>query len=230
MNLVLFLPEEDCTRLVRGDRRYEHLVSVLRVREGEVVRVGVLGGRMGEGRVEEVAREEVRLSCTFDRDPPPPLPVTLLVAAVRPIVGRRLLRDLSALGLERVVVFPARLSERSYLESTLWKEGGWERSLIEGAEQGVTTRVPEVVRVRSLEEGVRMCGDGVRYVCDEAAGQGEGVVRGARYVVAVGPERGWTDEERRVLEREGFVRLSLGPRMLRTEVACHVALDRKSVV
>ncbi|ADN02589.1 hypothetical protein STHERM_c16490 [Spirochaeta thermophila DSM 6192] len=181
---------------------------------------------MGEGRVEEVGRDEVRLSCRFDRDPPPPLPLVLLVAAVRPIVGRRLLRDLAALGVERVVVFPARLSERSYLESTLWKGGEWERCLVEGAEQGVTTRVPEVVRVRSLEEGVGVCGEGVRYVCDEAVGEGGRVARAGRYVVAVGPERGWTEEERRVLAEEGFVRLSLGPRMLRAEVACHVAVGR----
>jgi 16S rRNA U1498 N3-methylase RsmE len=42
-------------------------------------------------------------------------------------------------------------------------------------------------------------------------------------VLAVGSERGWTGRERELLERAGFVRLSLGRRALRTETACTAA-------
>jgi RsmE family RNA methyltransferase len=42
-------------------------------------------------------------------------------------------------------------------------------------------------------------------------------------VLAIGPERGWSDRERDLLEGAGFLRLSMGKRALRTETACVVA-------
>jgi RsmE family RNA methyltransferase len=42
-------------------------------------------------------------------------------------------------------------------------------------------------------------------------------------VLAIGPERGWSDGERNHLEEAGFLRLSLGERALRTETACVAA-------
>jgi RsmE family RNA methyltransferase len=42
-------------------------------------------------------------------------------------------------------------------------------------------------------------------------------------VLAIGAERGWSDRERDMLEKAGFLRLSLGDRALRTETACVAA-------
>ena len=42
-------------------------------------------------------------------------------------------------------------------------------------------------------------------------------------VAAIGAERGWTDSERGLLEKKGFVRLGMGNRVLRTETASTVA-------
>ncbi|MDR0998457.1 MAG: RsmE family RNA methyltransferase [Treponema sp.] len=41
--------------------------------------------------------------------------------------------------------------------------------------------------------------------------------------MAIGPERGWSDRERDLLEKAGFLRLSLGKRAMRTETACVAA-------
>jgi 16S rRNA U1498 N3-methylase RsmE len=41
-----------------------------------------------------------------------------------------------------------------------------------------------------------------------------------RILLAVGPEGGWNDFERHLLETRGFRRVSLGPRTLRTDTAC----------
>ena len=41
----------------------------------------------------------------------------------------------------------------------------------------------------------------------------------ARPVVAIGPEGGWTDDEVAHLESKGFLRYSLGSRILRTDTA-----------
>ena len=44
--------------------------------------------------------------------------------------------------------------------------------------------------------------------------------------LAVGPEGGWTDEEVGLLEGKGFVRMSLGARILRTDTALIALISR----
>jgi 16S rRNA (uracil1498-N3)-methyltransferase len=51
-----------------------------------------------------------------------------------------------------------------------------------------------------------------------------GVVRGAAVAFAVGPEGGLTGEELAAAERAGFVRVTLGPLVLRTETVCAAVL------
>ena len=45
-------------------------------------------------------------------------------------------------------------------------------------------------------------------------------------VLAVGPEGGWTDAEVGLLEEKGFARMSLGPRILRTDTALIALISR----
>lgn len=51
-------------------------------------------------------------------------------------------------------------------------------------------------------------------------------VRGQSPVLAVGPEGGWTDAEVALLEEKGFVRMSLGARILRTDTALIALISR----
>ena len=45
-------------------------------------------------------------------------------------------------------------------------------------------------------------------------------------MLAIGPEGGWTDDEVARLEAHGFRRMSLGPRILRTDTATIALLAR----
>ena len=45
-------------------------------------------------------------------------------------------------------------------------------------------------------------------------------------MLAVGPEGGWTDEEVGMLEEKRFARMSLGPRILRTDTALIALISR----
>ena len=48
-------------------------------------------------------------------------------------------------------------------------------------------------------------------------------MEGCEIIAAIGSERGWTDNERRLLEQAGFVRCGMGERIMRTETAVTVA-------
>ena len=43
---------------------------------------------------------------------------------------------------------------------------------------------------------------------------------GPEAVIAIGPERGWSDRERRLFSEAGYRPMLLGSRVLRTETAC----------
>ncbi len=56
--------------------------------------------------------------------------------------------------------------------------------------------------------------------------EGAGIPAGRDLAVAIGPEGGFTDDEKRLFRDAGAVPLSLGPRVLRLETAVVVALSR----
>ena len=55
-------------------------------------------------------------------------------------------------------------------------------------------------------------------------------VKGNAFVLAAGPEAGFTAEEEAALAQAGFVPASLGPRVLRTETAAVAALAALSAL
>ena len=232
MNLILFEAHELGKPLPRRDERVIHLVKVLRKKEGDGFDAGVFGVGLGNGKIERTnADGSLSFSLGINIPPPPRLPVRVAVGFPRPIQIRRLLRDLSSLGVEAVDLVGTDLGEKSYRDTRLLDDGGARAALIEGAVQSRDVTVPELnvfatldrwLRERPCEDGkaLLVAADNVRPMGGMSlAASGKG-----RAVLAIGPERGWSDRERELLESTGFLRLSMGSRALRTETACLAAV------
>ncbi|MFW5688265.1 MAG: RsmE family RNA methyltransferase [Spirochaetota bacterium] len=233
MNLLLLEPGERV--LEKTDARSQHIRRVLRLREGDTLRAGELGGSIGTATVTGITADRLTLAFEPYASPPPLPPVELLLGHPRPIVLRRMLRDLTALGPRRIVVAPTELGEKSYHESNLWDDV--ETPMREGAAQGGSTLLPELVRGWTLERAIDelTAGPGARIVLhaerDDPSGSPPGLLdllagasRAAPVAIAVGSERGWTAREVDLLRAAGFVAASLGSRTLRTETAATVAM------
>lgn len=234
MNLILFEPEELGRPLPKRDERAVHLLKVLRKGPGDFFDAGVLGGRLGRGRVEAVGEDgSVRVAFEPLEEPPPPHSVRVGVGFPRPIQLRRLLRDLSCLGASAIDLIGTELGEKSYRDTKLLEDGGARAALVEGAVQARDTRLPVLSYYPSLAAWLRaepwgaapralVAPDNVRPALAFPA-----LVLpppGGEFVLAVGSERGWSDREREALEKAGFLRASLGERALRTETACVVSV------
>lgn len=149
MNLLLLDPDDlrDGRARLRG-RSAAHLRTVLRVGPGDTVRLGVLRGPRGTGRV--VALEAggsdapVTLEVTLDQPPSPRPRVDLLLAVPRPKVLRRVLRALGSIGIGRLDLVNTWRVEKSYLQSPALAPEALARELRLGAEQGATTWIPDV--------------------------------------------------------------------------------------
>jgi RsmE family RNA methyltransferase len=154
------------------------------------------------------------------------------------------LRDLSTLGIGEIDLVGAELGEKSYRDTKLLSDGGARTALIEGAVQARDTRLPRLAVYPALAGWLRerpwasppasLAGEALRagplLIAADNVNPGGSMARlaplspGQALVLAIGPERGWSDRERAALEAAGFLRLSLGRRCLRTETACVAAV------
>ena len=251
MNIILFDPAEIGKPLARRDERSLHLLKVLHKKAGDTFEAGVLGGSLGLGRIESIRLDgSIFYSLDLKEEPPPRYPVRVAVGFPRPIQIRRLLRDLSNIGLEAVDLIGTELGEKSYRDTKLLVDGGAQAALIEGAVQARDTRIPlltvypdlkEWLSERPWENPLRsqrhekkqawsayspVLKSPLLVAMDNIRAEGSFALLsalGQSMVLAVGCERGWSNHEREELERAGFLRLSMGSRPLRTETACVAA-------
>lgn len=248
MNRILFEKSEiSGGRAFFSDARAEHVLNVLHGSVGQILKTGELDGFSGTSVIEEIRAlherapgspqrgagllsGEIVVKCTHDQASPRPW-FDLLLAPPRPRVLKRLLPQLAALGVGKIVLVGAAKVEKAFWGATLVQEAVYRPLLVDGLMQCGTTAVPTVRIEKSfrryaesrLEEEFSEYDKIVAHPPDSdvaqsnAADAAEG--RSLRPVVAIGPEGGWTDNEVRVLEKCGFRRYSLGERILRTDTA-----------
>lgn len=231
MNLILLEPRDlDAGGLaVLRDERARHIRDVLRAQPGDELRIGLLDGAAGRGRVREVRGDSVVLACALDGGPPPPPAVDLLLALPRPKVLKRLWAQLAALGVGRIILTNAARVEKNYFDTHVIEESFYRPLLIEGLRQACDTRLPRVSihrRFRPLveDELAALSDAAVRMVADPSGQCRPGELvsrgRGGRILLAVGPEGGWVPFELGLLAGHGFGVCGIGPRTLRTDTAC----------
>ena len=233
MNLILFEEHEKNSLLPKYDARAVHLIKILRKKEGSEFEAGIIGGMSGKGKIEKINHDgSINFSLDLMQPPLQRLPVRMAVGFSRPIQIRRILRDLSSLGISAIDLFGTELGEKSYRKTNLLNDGGARTALIEGASQSRDTSLPELAVFYSLKEWLerkpweKSPQPAILAAADNVRPNGalaEIKCEGHSLVIAVGSERGWSDNERSLLESAGFLRLSLGTRSLRTETACIAA-------
>ena len=226
MNLVLITEPEVSAGLPLTDARTSHLLGTVGLRVGQTFHVGIAGGLRGLATVATTA-PVLRFSVVWEKSVQARLPLTVLIGLPRPQTAKKVLHDLASLGAASLVFFEADKGDPGYLASSLWKDGEYLDALRKGTEQACSTLVPEVVRVASLAEALaRLPAAGWKVALDpyEATGAlGESPPSSApAAILAIGPERGWSDKERALLRAQGFSLHHLGDRILRVEAACLV--------
>jgi RsmE family RNA methyltransferase len=235
VNLLLLDPGElrpDGTARLSG-RRAAHVSGVLRASPGDRVQAGVVGGRMGEAEVLAASATELVLRPALDREPPPPSPVSLLLALPRPKILRKVLQAAASAGVKRLVLLGSYRVEKSYFASPLLAPEALRAELLLGLEQGRDTVLPEV-RVRRFfkpfveDELAALHPERTRLLAHPAGAPPleARAPQGAAAALAIGPEGGWTPYEAEELGRRGFARFSLGARVLRVDAAVPYALGQ----
>lgn len=233
MNLLLleaadFVADD---RVILRDRRLTHLQQVHRAEAGETLRVGLLGGDMGSGRLLRLDASCAELQVVFDQPPPAKLPITLLLALPRPKMLRRVLQTVATMGVPRLVLLNSYRVEKSFWQTPFLEPVAIREQLILGLEQARDTVLPEVVIEKRfkpfVEDRLPQLADGTLGLvghpgdfptCPRAVTQ--------PVTLAIGPEGGWIPYEVEKLTEAGLAPVQLGDRILRVETAVSALLAR----
>jgi RsmE family RNA methyltransferase len=232
MNIILAESNEvDARRLTLTDHRAQHIVKVLRAEVGARIRVGLINGAMGVGTISAIKKKfpfSVEMELDLGEPPKTPPFLDLILALPRPIMLRRILSQVTALGVGTIHLINANRVEKSFWDAGILRPEEYHSHLLHGLEQAVDTRLP-VIRLHpqfkpfiedvipSIAEsyhrlllahptGGRLLGD----VVDSGNG---------RIAMAVGPEGGWVDYEVKKFQEQGFYCCTIGERILKVDTA-----------
>lgn len=236
MNILYLRENEIGAPIARSDRRWEHVAKILRKKAGDILAAGCSDGTLGDARIESFSPEGLVVSYAATSAAPALRPVRLLMGFPRPIQAGRILKDLASLGVAEVWFALSDFGEKSYAESTFFREKAFEEHLIEGAEQAGNPRLPEIRCFWSVEKA---CAELEPFAADEAVRPSRLMFHtdpalpkiaalpslAAPVTLAIGSERGWTERERGLLASNGFKACSLGDRILKTETAALAAVS-----
>jgi 16S rRNA (uracil1498-N3)-methyltransferase len=232
MNIILVeLEEVTDDRVVLADHRAQHIVKVLKSHPGDIIRVGILNGRKGTGRILDVSdgrpyRVEIVLDLREEAGLRPK--IDLLLALPRPIMLKRIFSQAAALGFGSITLINANRVEKSFWEAGLLSEESYRGHLIHGLEQAVDTRLPEIFCYNRFKPFVEDILPGMMreyshcLLAHPTGGRAlKEVLTGTpgRILLAVGPEGGWVDYEVERFREQGFSAFTMGERILKVDTA-----------
>jgi RsmE family RNA methyltransferase len=226
MNLILLEDSDfiDAQQVRLSDARFQQIKNIHRSSIGDTVRVGKLGGLMGEAIITQMDQQQLELSVSLDLPPPDKLPLTIILALPRPKMLKRIFRSLAELGVSELIVINSYKVEKSFWDSPALAPEKIREYLISGLQQAKDTVLPTVRFNKRFKP----------FVEDELPGIIPGTTAllahpgspaacphqlNTAITLAIGPEGGFTAYEVEKLVAAGCQPIHLGKRILRVENA-----------
>ncbi len=208
---------EDVAAPVLEEHDRHHLARSLRLRDGDPLTLSDGAGRWVSARFGDSVSVEGETHFVA----PPRWEIALVVALAKGTKPELTVQKATEIGVDHVILVA---TARSIVH---WDDAKQRRNLDrldrvanEASMQSRRVRLPQISYAGSLASAQSMCGDVVVHRADF---DGEPISGGVR-AVAIGPEGGWTDSERRALPMS----VDLGPTVLRAETAAIVAAHQMS--
>ncbi|MDZ7641214.1 MAG: 16S rRNA (uracil(1498)-N(3))-methyltransferase [Desulfurivibrio sp.] len=227
MNLILIDPGEiQDSRVLLTDQRARHIRKILRSQVGDHLRLGIIGGSLGQGLVLHLDRDTVLLELHCSTPPPAKAATDLILALPRPIMLNRVLAQATAMGVGRIMLINAERVEKSFWQSSQLRTERLQAALWQGLAQAMDTQPPVLTLHRRFRPFVEdelppltthyprrlLAHPAPAVTAADAPAPG-------RQLLTIGPEGGWRDSEITAFTSQGFQFFSLGPRILRVDTA-----------
>ena len=143
MNCIL-LPKN--AKSISDEQQVKHIKEVLKSKVGDRLSIGEMGGNIGKATIAGITHNEVLLrDVILDKKPPAKLDLTVVLALPRPKVLRRLIMDMTSLGVNKLIIVNSYRTQKSYWQSPLLDR--IDEFVFEGLQQAIDT-VPLVVELK----------------------------------------------------------------------------------
>ncbi|SFV68300.1 conserved hypothetical protein TIGR00046 [hydrothermal vent metagenome] len=235
MNCLL-LPKN--AKSIKDKVQVRHIKEVLKSKVGDRLIIGEIGGNLGQATIKKITDNEIFLQeILLNKKPPKKLDLTVVLALPRPKVLRRLIMDMTSLGVNRLIIVNSCRTQKSYWQSPLLER--IDEFIFEGLQQAVDT-VPLVVEFKKRfkpfvedEFSALLTGEEEAHaiIAHPYALQSwksylseNNTQISMPKVLCIGAEGGWVAYEVELLCKYGCHAVSLGERILRTETVVSVLL------
>ncbi|MBD9106059.1 16S rRNA (uracil(1498)-N(3))-methyltransferase [bacterium] len=151
--------------------------------------------------------------------------VTIVQSLVKEQKMDYILQKTVELGVDKIIPYCASRSVIKINEKKDKKIERWKSILKEAAEQSKRIKIPEITNPINLSNLVKLSDYDIKFLCtvNESSQNLKKVlsnmVSGVKILFVIGPEGGFTPEEEKVMMENGFLSVSLGNSVLRTETA-----------
>ena len=214
-----------------SDERFVHLTTIMRIKVGQELKAFILNVSNCRVQVMAIHEKEVILvlgpKMTSDWVPN----INLIVGLSRPQTIKKILELGTTMGVSNFIFLPAALSEKSYATSKVFEQEEIDKHLLHGlAQSGKFFKRPQVTLLKSFKQVDKIGENSNKYLCSLQAQGKTFCKQSARkdqaITIAIGSERGWTEEEELQFIRFGYAPVSLYPTTLRVEAAVVSALTQ----
>lgn len=235
MNILLLpkIGQEQTSVCITDPSQLKHVQQVLALKAGDRIKVGSWQGNLGHAQIESVTDTQLILrDMVLDTEPPAKLDLTLILALPRPKVLRRLIMDMTAIGVAEIILVNSFRTDKSYWQSPLL--GRIDEFIKEGLQQGVDTIPPNIQLKKrfkpfvedELSQWMNLRSIAVAHPYGSQSFNQFVEQEGLPQVLCIGAEGGWIDYEVRLLQQYGGQPVTLGNRILRTEAAVNALCGR----
>ena len=215
---------------IEGDDA-RHLTRVLRVEAGQRYEISD-NAEVYLAEIETARKERVVFRTLGKLEPPAPTPRVILCAAlIKFDYFEWMIEKATELGVGEIVPVETLRSERGLARAAHKRLERWRRIGLEASQQSRRAHLPEIREPMRFQEALSHHAN-YEYALDEDGSGSPPLIsslprNGAAadsIAVFVGPEGGWTEEERSAFAPAGWTRVTLGPLILRAETAAIAAL------
>ncbi|WP_048810291.1 RsmE family RNA methyltransferase [Candidatus Methylacidiphilum infernorum] len=221
----------DYTRRCLDWAESHHCVHVMRHKIGDLIEVFDGKGSSWEAKIEKIENHQVFVSLLREikEDSPSKKPLLVLIQSVLKNKAMHwLLQKVTEIGVDRIIPVISKRSLSAVEEGQQLKEKKWNEILIAAAKQSHRRKLPELFKISlladALKEGFPSSLKLVAFLGKEARSLKEVMQcyssrNVSSVVILIGPEGDFTGEEKNMVLNQGFIPVSLGNQVLRSETA-----------
>lgn len=206
---------------IRNTKQIKHINEHLKLKENDSLKVSIVNKGIAETVIVSISKEEIQFKITTLKSPAFN-EVKLIIGLCRPPSIKKIIEHGTAMGVTSFEFCKFDLSEKSYLQSSIFKESSLNELRLLGLSQSAHSyKWPEIKIVASPHTQWTTWEKNPGFILSPHTTKkiNQTVIHNSSNNYAIGPERGWSNQEVTKFKNIGFKEIKISNHILRVEIA-----------